>query len=237
MCTALWWTSADGYELFFNRDESARRGVARPPELFTVEGVRCLAPVDADAGGTWLGVNEHGLAVGLLNGRDVRAELGELRSRGLLVRELLSARSVDEASARLAGQPLERYRAFTLVAFAPGRAPVAHDWSGAALASAAATLPLSSSSLDAGRARLERSRAFERLARERGGVDRELLADFQKSHEPERGPWSPCMHRADARTVSASHVRVDPRAIAFRYAPGAPCTVPFEPARILERVP
>jgi uncharacterized protein with NRDE domain len=235
MCTALWWTSADGYELFFNRDESAHRGIARPPEPFAVDGVRCLAPVDADAGGTWLGVSEHGVAVGLLNGRDVRPEPAALRSRGLLVRELLSARGIDGVSARLAAQDLARYRAFTLVAFEPGRVPVAHEWSGLALAAAPATLPLSSSSLDAGRARVERTRAFERLVREHGGVDRELLAEFQKSHEPERGPWSPCMHRADASTVSASHVRVTRDSVAFRYAAGAPCTTEFEAPRMLER--
>jgi len=235
VCTALWLSSGEGYELFFNRDESARRGVAHPPSAFTVHGVRCLAPVDADAGGTWLGVNELGLTVGLLNGRDARPAIGEARSRGLLVRELLSSRDLDEVASRLAAADLARYRAFTLAAFAPGREPVAHDWNGLALVPAPAVLPLSSSSLDAGRARAERTRAFERLVRERGAVDRELLAEFQRSHEPERGPWSPCMHRADASTVSASQVLVTRDSVAFRYAPGAPCTVAFESPRTLAR--
>jgi hypothetical protein len=35
------------------------------------------------------------------------------------------------------------------------------------------------------------------------------------------------MHRAEAATVSVSHVRVTPREIALRYADGPPCANPF----------
>jgi len=65
--------------------------------------------------------------------------------------------------------------------------------------------------------------------------ERASLAHFQASHEPERGPWSPCMHRAEAATVSASQVRVDERSVALRYAPGPPCTTAFGPWLELER--
>jgi len=235
VCTALWLTRSTGYELFFNRDESVLRGVARAPERLVLDGVRCLAPLDADGGGTWLGVNQFGLALGLLNGRDVRAQIEEARSRGLLVRELLSARDGAEVAERMQGQGLERYRAFMLAVFEPGREPEVHDWDGREVRRGPAQRPLASSSLDRGRAQIERSRAFERMAREHGAVDMALLSAFQASHQPERGPWSPCMHRAEASTVSASRVSVDAGAVAFRYAPGPPCTSTFGPALLLER--
>jgi hypothetical protein len=234
VCTASWLTRRDGFELFFNRDESQRRGRARPPERLELGGVRALAPVDADAGGTWIGVNEFGLALGLLNAWEAETPRAP-RSRGLLVRELLGARGAEEALARLAREPLERYRAFTLALLEPGRAPALRAWDGRALAAPAARLPLSSSSLDHARAQAERERVLARALAAGGASERELLEGFQRSHEPERGPWSPCMHRADAATVSASQVRVEARTVALRYAGGPPCTTEFGDWLELER--
>lgn len=226
MCTASWLIHPEGYELFFNRDESLRRGLARAPEELELGGVRALLPVDTDAGGTWLGVNEFGLALALLNGTDARGPHPEPRSRGLLVRELLGARAGDEAVAALERESLARYRGFTLAVFEPGREPRARTWDGERLAETPARVPLASSSLDGGRAQLERERAFAALHAGRA-PERDSLVRFQASHAPARGPWSPCMHRADAATVSASQVRVDARAVALRYAAGPPCTTAF----------
>jgi len=235
VCTASWLIHPDGYELFFNRDESVRRGTARPPERLALGGVRVLAPRDADAGGTWLGVNEHGLALALLNAWDAREGLAGAKSRGLLVQELLDARDAATVLARLAEEDLARYRGFTLALFEPGRAPRARAWDGRALAELEPRSPLCSSSLDRGRAQAERERVWARLLSDQPGPSRALLERFHASHEPERGPWSPCMHRADAATVSASQVRVDARAVALRYADGPPCTAGFGPWLALER--
>lgn len=227
MCTASWRHAADGFELHFNRDESVRRGRARPPEPLEVEGVRALAPIDADAGGTWLGVNEHGLAVALLNAWDLRDDPREPRSRGLLVRDLLAAADVRGAVARLAREDLARYRGFTLLFLAPGGAAGVRHWDGRALGELPPERPLASSSLDGGRARNERRALFARLAGDGPEPSREALERFHASHEPERGPWSPCMHRLEAATVSASQVRVDARAVGLRYADGPPCESAF----------
>jgi hypothetical protein len=236
VCTASWLIRPEGFELFFNRDESLRRGTARVPEQLVVGGVRALLPVDSEAGGTWLGVNELGLAVGLLNGRDVRGAHAEPRSRGLLVRELLEARGAEEALAALEREALARYRGFTLALFEPGREPRIRTWDGEQSSAVRARLPLASSSLDGGRAQAERERVFAALHEGRA-PGRDSLERFQASHEPARGPWSPCMHRAEAATVSASQVRVDARAVAMRYAPGPPCTTAFGDWLEMERGP
>jgi len=235
VCTASWRIDPEGFELFFNRDESLRRGPGSPPAELELDGVRALAPRDADAGGTWLGVNEHGLALALLNGWEEHAPPRAPRSRGLLVRELLSARDGDEALARLERAALERYRAFTLACFEPARPPRARAWDGRALAAVAAEAPLCSSSLERGRAREERVRVYARLVGSR--PERAALERFQASHEPARGPWSPCMHSAEAATVSATEVRVGERAVALRYAAGPPCTAAFGPWLELARAP
>src|SRR5258706_2502276 len=97
MCTATWILEDGGYEVFFNRDELRTRKPALPPGVKERDGVRILAPEDGDAGGTWLGANEHGVSVGVANGpRETSAR--PFRSRGLLVLDLLA--SPDLAGAR-----------------------------------------------------------------------------------------------------------------------------------------
>ena len=146
MCTASWIVRDHGFELFFNRDEARSRMPALPPERFETEGTRYLAPTDADAGGTWLGVNEHGLAVGLLNAWEDEAEPDPpVTSRGALVRELLCARSQAEVEERLAARDLAVFRGFRLLTCAPGAEPRVVAWRGRRLAHAEVRLPLASS--------------------------------------------------------------------------------------------
>lgn len=235
MCTASWRFGEGGYELFFNRDESVRRGRARAPEVLDFGAVRGLAPTDADAGGTWLGVNEHGLTLALLNAWDLRVDPREPRSRGLLVRDLLTSAGAAEVLARLAREELVHYRGFTLLLLAPEEGAHVRHWNGQALVAQPAVRPLASSSLDGGRARSERQALFERLTLGAGEPARTALERFHASHEPERGPWSPCMHRAEASTVSASQVRVTPREIALRYVDGPPCEREWGPWLTLPR--
>ena len=236
MCTASWIVRPDGFELFFNRDEARTRREALPPESFEVEGTRYLAPTDADAGGTWLGVNEHGLAVGLLNAWEDEAEPEPpVTSRGELVRELLSARTRAEVAERLAARDLLVFRGFRLVVFAPGVEPRGFAWGRGELAPEELRLPLASSGRGSERAHAVRREVLAGMA---GGneLDPELLEAFHRSHAPERGVWSPCMHRQEASTVSASHVSVGVNEVMFRYAAGPPCRTPFGPSESLKRV-
>src|SRR5262249_45645639 len=156
------------------------------------------------------------------------------RGRGLRVRDLVGARGGGAVLAALQREDLTRYRGFTLALFEPGREPRVRTWDGERLSVDAARLPLASSSLDGGRARLERERLFAEL-HAGSRPPRASLERFQASHEPERGPWSPCMHRADAATVSATQVRVERHTVALRYASGPPCTTAFGAWLELER--
>lgn len=67
MCTITWLTRDNGYELFFNRDELRSRQRAAPPQLHQDSKIRYLAPIDSDAGGTWISANQFGLSLCLLN--------------------------------------------------------------------------------------------------------------------------------------------------------------------------
>jgi len=237
VCTASWLARPDGFELFFNRDESRRRQRALPPRLLEVEGTRYLAPIDADAGGTWLGVNEHGLAVGVLNAWESEFEpRPPVVSRGALVRELLAAGTPAEVEERLGGRDLTVFRGFRLAVFAPAEPPRVLAWTGSELRGEPVRMPLASSSRGAEQAHAARRRVLERMSAG-GEPDAGLLEAFHRSHEPERGVWSPCMHREEASTVSASHVRVGAAEVAFRYADGPPCRASFGAALSLRRTP
>lgn len=78
-----------------NRDERLDRP-AEPPSVRQHEGVRLLAPRDARAGGTWLGVNEHRVFVAITN-RFGPPPDPTRRSRGEVVLSALTATSADEA--------------------------------------------------------------------------------------------------------------------------------------------
>jgi hypothetical protein len=58
---------------------------------------RVICGIDRQAGGTWLGVNQHGLVCAVANRRKSLVP-AEPRSRGLLCRELLNCRTAREAS-------------------------------------------------------------------------------------------------------------------------------------------
>ncbi len=84
-----------------NREESLVRPTASPELRFRAPQVLC--GLDLVAGGTWLGVNEHGLVVAVTN-RPLPKPQSNSPSRGQLCRRLLSMRTADEAASECARQ-------------------------------------------------------------------------------------------------------------------------------------
>lgn len=101
MCTlAIWLRPGADVPLvvFANRDERLDRP-SLPPRV-EAGRPRVLAPVDVQEGGTWLGLNEHGVFVGITNRAGAPRDPSR-RSRGALVRDALAASSARDARARL----------------------------------------------------------------------------------------------------------------------------------------
>lgn len=88
MCTLIaLYRVVPGYDLIvgMNRDEDRTRP-STPPQL--IDGTpQIVAPRDARAGGTWIGVNEQGLVAALSNRRGKKST--SAKSRGLLMFEIL----------------------------------------------------------------------------------------------------------------------------------------------------
>jgi hypothetical protein len=230
MCTVSWILDRDGYQLFFNRDEKRTRKEALAPRVAESDGVRYLAPVDGDFGGTWIATNELGLTVGLLNGANLTGSSGagkdRAHSRGLLVPELISSPSVAELFERILDADFAAFQPFTLAGVAPGQPAALAEWDGhqkLVRFQPEACFMLTSSSFDGGRVREARQNEFRALLASRGQVTPQHLMEFHQSHSPTRSAYSTCMHRPDAHTVSFTRIQVSDREAEVFYSPAAPC--------------
>jgi uncharacterized protein with NRDE domain len=111
-----------------NRDEATDRQ-SRPPTVWDTDPA-ILAPRDDSAGGTWIGYNEHGILAAITN-RWLEEPPAADRSRGLLVRDVLAAKTSEDA-ARTVESAVDgtSYDGFNLVV-ADEHAALLLEWDGA----------------------------------------------------------------------------------------------------------
>ena len=236
MCTVSWLHQPGGYHLLCNRDEKRTRGIAAGPRVEEWGGVRYVAPMDPDRGGTWIAVNEYGVGLCLLNG-DTRGHAPGLRSRGLLMPELAWARCIDDCALLLSRMDFACFARFTLLLLEPGPPAMIATWDGVRFDLNPARdshMPLTSSSFDPEGVRLARVAEF---ARHTGGraLEPADLYNFHSCHGSQPDAYSPCMHRADAETVSFSWAVVSQSEVRFLYLPAAPCRHTSGEQQILAR--
>lgn len=239
MCTLSWLPHPDGYSFWHGRDERTTRLPAEPPSVVRRGGLRALAPRDGDAGGTWVGVNERGLTLGLANlypPEGIVAAGGMLPkgkvTRGRIVDELLAAPDAKEAARRLDDMDLPLFAPFTLAVLEPGSAPRLHRWDGTELGRRTVETPGLLLTSSGGGRRVEeiRQAEYERLA-PGPRPDAEAIDRLHRTHIPGLPADSFCMHREEAETVSLTRVEVRADGIRMIYTPGAPCrTGPLQPA-------
>ena len=208
--------------------------------------VRYVAPRDAEAGGTWIGVSAGGLVVAVTN-RWLGADREGDRSRGLLVRDCLTAASAEAAVRAVERELDERaYDGFNLV-LADGRAAFLLAYDGG----------LTVIRLDPGVhvvgnvggvvngaerfAVPERRRAF---GEERADSARQIAAALVPEPGESGASWldrasgvladheyGACLHGDDFGTRSFTRIRTGP-APEMAYADGPPCETPTEAVRL-----
>jgi uncharacterized protein with NRDE domain len=245
VCTlALYFRCFDHYPLLLaaNRDEHYDRPSA-PPALWD-GGPRILAGKDLRAGGTWLGVNEFGLLVGILNRRINGTPLpaNVARSRGLLCAELLHTTSVEQAVSVIA-QDRATYNPFTVVFADAAAAHVAYNSdekiqveplnAGVHVFSSAAEVDLHSAKAE--RARAGFSALMESLSPRLGQPSstlpalQKLLSDHSLGDGSDNPGDAICVHREAAGTVSSSAIFLNQAERQFTsfHCAGAPCQNTF----------
>ena len=227
MCTVTFWPRRTGFRLGMNRDEQWTRPVAFPTIRRQASRRQVLCPVEA-GGGTWIGLNDAGVAFALVNWYSVAplASAGSV-SRGRVVEWLLSTSRPVDADSYLAVLPLKKLKPFRVVGiFQSTRAVMEWRWNGNQLQ--AVCHPWEprqwiSSGLNEPTAQEVRSEVFRRFSRRSDAGDHTWLRTLHGSHLPKRGPFSHCVHRDDAGTVSYSEITVIGAGGAVFYQPGCPC--------------
>ncbi|GIX46938.1 MAG: hypothetical protein KatS3mg131_1149 [Candidatus Tectimicrobiota bacterium] len=219
-----------------NRDEYYDRPAQGPQRLATAPAV--WGGRDLRAGGTWLGVNAHGLVVGLTNRRLQPEQENDprRRSRGLLCLEALRCRSAAEAAAWLAQQPPDQYNPCNLMLVDAHQAFwVAYEGKATVQALAPGVHLLANGNLnDVTTARIQRARhLLQRLAPAPLAAVLPLLEAICRDHEAAAQEHDTiCLHRAGGKygTVSSTILAVAPglRHSVYRYAAGPPCRAPYQ---------
>ncbi len=97
-----------------NRDEMLARPWL-PPGRHWPDRPEVVAGLDREAGGTWLGLNDHGLLAAVLNRMGSLGPEAGKRSRGELVLEALDHAEAAEAAQALAHLDAAAYRSFNLL--------------------------------------------------------------------------------------------------------------------------
>jgi hypothetical protein len=227
MCTLTFIARKRGFALGMNRDEKLARVAALPPLIGPAGGRRALFPSEP-GGGTWIGVNDTGVCFALINWYAIKTQVsGPSVSRGEVVRSALAADAPGAAAKILGGLPLNRVNPFRLLGFFPaGRNMIEWRWNLKALEPLRhpwETKHWISSGFDEPGAQQSRGQTFAAALRQPSAGGLAWLRRLHRSHEPACGPYSTCMHRADAATVSYTEVIVSARAAKMHYHSGPPC--------------
>lgn len=228
-----------------NRDEELARA-SSPPMLWppsSSDGAkRFIAPRDDVAGGTWLGVNEAGVFVGITN-RFLGPKDPSRVSRGALVAEALALGSARAVHAAMAKVPASRHNGFHLV-YADAHDVLATASNGAHIAQVALGRGLhmiTERSFGAGddRTRLARIRAAWDSRTQDGVVSPERLSSLLTDHDDADPLAGTCLHipgmgygTRSSATLAIAH---DPEASRMLWAEGPPCTTAFVPVPLKTR--
>jgi uncharacterized protein with NRDE domain len=114
MCSILLRLGDTGAFIAANRDEMLRRPWS-PPAAHWPDHPGVIAGRDETAGGTWMGLNGHGVMAAVLNRHGTLGPAAGKRSRGELPLLALSEPTAAAAAAKIAALDAGLYRGFNLV--------------------------------------------------------------------------------------------------------------------------
>jgi hypothetical protein len=226
MCTVTIVPLHEGFRLASNRDERLERGPASAPQLRPMGNGTAVFPVDVASGGTWVGVNDAGLAAALLNrSSGLLRGAADVSSRGLIIPSLLAHRSIADAA--IVAQALDpgAFEPFRLV-LVQGATLVNAVSDGQRLScetcALASPVLFTSSALGDSLVDGPRRELFERLMA--AAADGWLRAQMAFHHHQwrDRPGISVTMRRPDAATLSRTVIDVVPGSISIAYEPLGP---------------
>jgi len=245
MCTLIvYYQMLDDYPIVVaaNRDEQYQRQALQPHTIHHMP--RVYAGKDAKAGGTWLGVNELGLVVGIVNRHSTQPQDSSRRSRGLLCLDLLCQRGAQEARDLLVTDGMEHtYNSFYLLWADQEHAFIAYNEGEITIRALKRGMYMQTNSSLIDLACVKPTGLAELLIPPAPGQLGALFANLQEvcktHHDVERvvdppnahrGNRAICVHTSEQYgTVSSSLLAISSEISRSRYlhAQGAPCETPY----------
>ncbi|MEM6505748.1 MAG: NRDE family protein [Planctomycetota bacterium] len=220
----------DAFRMACNRDESHGRPPADPPKHPGKKDYpdqrSVLMPIDPTSGGTWVAVNDAGIAFTLLNYNLPEPPTDRDQSRGAVIPSLAQAGTVQDALAMAGQLERERMMPFRLV-MCDGKTLVL--WRSTEPAEQAEMGPwprepvmFTSSGLGDYLVEGPRRLLFEDWFSEDAKVNLDKQRDFHRHRWPDKQHLSIDMHREDARTVSYTVVDIGLAGATIRYYADGP---------------
>lgn len=224
MCTVTIVPHTLGCTVMCNRDERNSRAPATAPRVRRMGARLATYPLDPDSGGTWIGANDAGLVIALLNSAEVNqaSPARSVRSRGLIIPALLRCASLSQVVLHAAlGIDPASFDKFKLVALAGKDVDVIEsDGTRLSIRRRRATTPLLFTSSSLGDAVVEapRRRLFEEMVL---GARSWLHAQrrFHDHQWPDRPEVSVRMARNGAKTVSRTCIDLMSARVRLTYEP------------------
>jgi hypothetical protein len=228
MCTVTFIPRSKGYCLGMNRDEKRSRVKGLLPAVHESHGHRIIYPSEP-TGGTWIALNDQGVSFALINWYSIPARvISHTVSRGEVIPSVAAADSSIMVDRNLAQIPLKQTNPFRLVAVFPNSREIVewrwdlkqltrkeHRWRAQQWISSGFNEP---------QAQKVRSATFKKALNQKKAGSLRWLRRLHRSHVPHSGPFSICMHRDDAVTVSYTEVCLDHRRWVLRHWRGQGCS-------------
>ncbi len=217
MCTVTLRCGAGSLLLTMNRDERVERAPEAPPRRISGDALRpsWLAPFDSASGGTWIGVNERGVASCVLNGYEPADEglSGDpsVPSRGSIIPRILEEQDGVGPARLPGGLDFSAYPSFTLLVASQEGGEIVRWRRGAGLTRENVPLGLTfltSSSWNEPEVSVWRRRAFDAW-RAAGEPETDGMPTLHLGAPAGDEATAPFMTREKSATRSITQVRVD----------------------------
>lgn len=241
MCSVNWRVFDSHIALVFSRDESVLRDKAQLPQIYNDGRGDFLMPKDPVGNGSWIAANQAGFVFFLLNDYQgvLKPVSPDLVSRGLLVRSLASCQSLDEVQQFISNIVLAKSQPFYL-------AMLSHEhqlcWHFDGKVNALQASPLAQQLYSSGYPEAAKIiQARHRYVSKIKIVNDQQLIRLHQSHQPcgddQRQSlknqvidqqtvglsYPICMHRAEAKTQSLTHITLSQNKVKMKYWDGQPC--------------
>lgn len=227
MCTLSFLPADKGFHLLMNRDEQRLRPVGIPPAIHQCNSRTAIFPSEP-MGGTWIGSNDLGLTFALINWYSKpQLRTPPAFSRGMIIPHLLSQRTLDAAGDLFSSLPHARLNPYRLIGISLSERRL-QEWRSCVTDTELLAFDWEkrhwfSSGFEETETSKVRANTCQAETVDHGEASLDSLRLLHSSHLPAKGPYSICMHRPDACTVSFTEFSLTHGMATMRQHSGAPC--------------